>query len=62
MELRNFIAAKKREGVLAPGVDTNVQRLMDKYSAGGTVARGWNPNPNPLIYQVAHDGWWNVLS
>lgn len=36
MELRNFIAAKKREGVLAPGVDTNIQRLMDKYSAGGT--------------------------
>ena len=36
MELRTFIAAKKREGVLTPGVDTNIQRLMDKYSAGGT--------------------------
>ena len=28
-----FIAAKKKEGVLAPGVDTNVQRLMSKYSS-----------------------------
>jgi hypothetical protein len=36
MELRTFIAAKKKEGVLAPGVDTNIQRLMDAYSAGGT--------------------------
>ena len=26
MELRTFIAAKKKEGVLAPGVDTNIQR------------------------------------
>lgn len=34
MELRTFIAAKKKEGVLAPGVDTNVARLMSKYSAG----------------------------